>query len=92
MNQDKLREIVRRERQIELYLENQNFWDLRRWGIAESLGEKPMGLSVQEKELSKFAKPIEIDVQRRFVFGHYLMPLPISEVNKNPNLVQNPGY
>ena len=92
LNQDKLREIVRRERQIELYLENQNFWDLRRWGIAESLGEKPMGLSVQEKELSKFAKPIEIDVQRRFVFGHYLMPLPISEVNKNPNLVQNPGY
>ena len=35
-----LREIVRRERQIEFYLENQRFWDLRRWKDAGILGEK----------------------------------------------------
>ena len=34
-----LREIVRRERQIEFYLENQRFWDLRRWKDAGILGE-----------------------------------------------------
>lgn len=92
LTQDKLRQIVHQERQIELYMENHNFWDIRRWGVAESLGEQPLGLSVSEKVLSAFANPVKVDVQRRFIPAHYLMPLPISEVNINPNLVQNPGY
>jgi hypothetical protein len=92
LDKEKMRKIVRQERLIELYLENHNFWDLRRWGEAESLGEKPEGLSVKEKELDLFAQPIAVDVQRRFVPAHYMMPIPISEINKNPNLVQNPGY
>lgn len=92
LDQTKLREIVRRERQIELYLENHNFWDLRRWGIAETLGEQPMGLSVKEKEIEKFAQPITVDVKRRFVPAHYLLPIPIEEISMNPNMVQNPGY
>src|SRR5699024_5574077 len=33
-DQNTLREIVRQERTIELYLENHRFWDLRRWQIA----------------------------------------------------------
>ena len=92
LDQAKLREIVHRERQIELYLENHNFWDLRRWGVAESLGEQPKGLSVKEKELEKFAQPVTVDVQRRFVSAHYLLPIPIEEINMNDKMVQNPGY
>lgn len=92
LTQDKLREIVHQERLIELYLENHNFWDIRRWGIAETLGEQPKGLSVQATTITEFAKPVSVDVQRRFIPAHYLMPLPISEINKNPNMVQNPGY
>ena len=92
LDQNKMRQIVRQERQIELYLENHNFYDIRRWGEAEILGEKPMGLSVEETDLKLFAQPKEVDVNRNFILAHYLMPLPISEINKNPNLVQNPGY
>lgn len=93
LDQNKLREIVHRERQIELFLENHNFWDLRRWGEAESLGEQPWGMSVMEaRDLAKFGQPAVVDVRRRFIPAHYLMPLPIGEINKNPNLVQNPGY
>lgn len=92
LDQDRLREIVRRERQIEFYLENHNFWDLRRWGEAETLGEQPMGLSVLETDIRKFAKPTVVDVQRRFIPAHYLLPIPISEISINPNMVQNPGY
>lgn len=92
LDKDKLREIVHQERLIELYMENHNFWDIRRWGVAETLGKKPMGLSIQEMELAKFAKPIQVDVSRRFIPAHYLMPIPIEEINNNPNLVQNPGY
>ena len=93
LNQSKLREIVRRERQIELFMENHNFWDLRRWGEGELLGIQPQGMTVLEKNsLANFGKPTYVDVTRRFIPGHYLMPLPIGEINKNPNLVQNPGY
>jgi len=92
LDQAKLREIVHRERLIELYLENHNFWDLRRWGIAETLGEQPEGLSVMEKDIEKFAKPTTVDVKRRFTPAHYLLPIPIEEINMNPNMVQNPGY
>ena len=35
LDQSLLRDIVRQERQIEFYLENHNFWDLRRWKMAE---------------------------------------------------------
>lgn len=92
LDQNKLRKIIRQERQIELYLENHNFYDLRRWGEAEILGERPRGLSVEQTDLRLFGQPKEVDVPRRFIPAHYLMPLPISEINKNPNLVQNPGY
>lgn len=92
LDKDKLREIVRQERQIELYLENHSFYDLRRWGKAEVLGERPLGLSVEQTDLKFFGKPKEVEVARHFIPAHYLMPLPISEINKNPNLVQNPGY
>lgn len=92
LDKNKLREIVRRERRIELYLENHNFYDIRRWGEAEVLGERPLGLSVEQTDLKLFGQPKEVDVTRNFIPAHYLMPLPIDEVNKNPNLVQNPGY
>lgn len=92
LDQAKLRKIVRRERQIELYLENHNFWDLRRWGIAEVLGEQPMGMSVSETDFKLFAQPVATSVSRRFIPAHYLMPIPIGEINKCSNLVQNPGY
>lgn len=92
LDQITLKSIVHQERQIELYLENHNFYDLRRWGEAEVLGERPQGLSVTQTNLALFAQPTEVEVSRYFIPAHYLMPLPISEVNKNPNLVQNPGY
>lgn len=92
LDQDKLREIVRRERRIELYLENHNFYDIRRWGEAEVLGKRPLGLSVEQTDLRLFGQPKEVEVARYFIPAQYLMPLPVSEINKNPNLVQNPGY
>lgn len=52
--QDGLREIVRRERQIEFYLENHRFWDLRRWKQAEILGEKVKGLNIYGKTEEDF--------------------------------------
>lgn len=40
-NQDKMRQLVRRERKVELVLEGILFVDVRRWGISDMLNEYP---------------------------------------------------
>ena len=94
LDQTKLREIVRQERLIEFYLENQNFWDLRRWKTAEQyFGVRAQGLNIDATTLEEFARLTEIDFERHFTAPmQYLLPIPSGDVNRNENLVQNPGY
>ena len=94
LNKDKLRQIVRRERQIELYLENQNFWDMRRWMIAqETFSKKAQGLNIEGNDIDEFAQLREISFERKFEAPkNYLLPIPSDDVNRNPKLVNNPGY
>ena len=86
--------IVRQERMIELYQENHNFWDIRRWKMGETyFNVKACGLNILAKNLEDFAKIVEIQDKRTFdAPRQYLMPIPASEVSRNPNMVQNPGY
>lgn len=92
--QEGLRNIVRQERMIEFYLENQNFWDMRRWLLAEQyFGVKAQGLKIDATTLDDFAQPETIVFERKFKSpANYLMPLPSSDMNRNEKLVQNPGY
>ena len=94
LNQDKMRDIVRQERMIEFYLENQNFWDIRRWLLAEKyFNVKAKGMNIDAKTLENFAQPTEVIFERKFTSPtQYLMPIPLSDIQKNANLVQNPGY
>ena len=94
LDQNKLRQIVRQERLIEFFLEKQNFWDLRRWKIAEEYyGTKVKGLNVNATTIENFAQVVTLDFERNFQSPmNYLMPIPIDELNKNENLVNNPGY
>ncbi len=89
-----LREIVRQERQIEFYLENQNFWDMRRWLTAEkSFSRKAEGMNIVGGNGKEFFKVVEIDFDRKFEAPkNYLLPIPIKDMQRNPKLVQNPGY
>lgn len=94
--QDKttLRDIVRQERTIEFYLENQRFWDLRRWMLAEDYFDvKAKGMNIQGATDAEFFKVTDVVFPRNFRSpAFYLMPIPIGEINKNENLIQNPGY
>lgn len=94
LNQDKLRQIVRQERMIELYLENQNFWDLRRWKIADQyFGQKAKGMNIDATSIDEFANLTTVEFERNFTSPtQYLMPIPDKDVNKNEKLVNNPGY
>ncbi len=93
LNQNKLREIVRQERQIELYLENHNFWDMRRWLLAgEAFNKKHFGFDIGANTVEEYANVTEISFNRVFKPANYLLPIPIKDINVNANLVQNPGY
>lgn len=88
-----LRDIVRRERQVEMYLEHQNFWDMRRWELADQyFGHKAIGMNVNGDTPEDFCKRTEINFVRAFANYHWLLPIPSKDVYNNPNLVQNPGY
>ncbi len=84
-----LREIIRRERRTELFLEGLRLFDIRRWGTIETvMNATPTG--------AKFAagntQYIRLD-QRRFNKDRdYLFAVPQSQRDINPNLTQNPGY
>lgn len=93
LDQSKLREIVRNERMNELYLENQNFWDMRRWLLAEKyFGSKVQGLKSDATSVEEMAQLVTYDFERKFDQHNYLLPIPQDDVNKNPQVVQNPGY
>jgi hypothetical protein len=94
LTQAKLRQIVRQERMVELYMECQNFWDMRRWMLGEQyFNVKAQGLNIAAKNISEFAKLTTIDFERKFTAPtQYLLPIPIDDINKNSNLVNNPGY
>lgn len=92
-DQDVLREIVRRERKIEFYLEGHLFWDLRRWKQAEVLDNPNYGWDIDKATLDGFYKePKEMVNPTSFNKSQYLMPINISEIQKAPQIIQNPFY
>lgn len=94
LTQDKMRDIVRQERMIEFYLENQNFWDMRRWLLAgKFFNKKAQGMNINATTIKDFAQLTEVEFERKFTSPtNYLLPLPNSDLNTNANLVNNPGY
>jgi hypothetical protein len=92
LSQDAMRLFIQNERRIELAFEEQRFWDVRRWKIAdqtESIMTK--GMEVDRNGTSVNYKTFNVR-QRNFRPAMYLWPLPQSETAKSPELVQNPGY
>lgn len=89
---DGLRDIVRHERMNEFYFEGHMFFDIRRWKIAEKYTGMPdRGLDMTASTVDNF-KPIELNLERSFHKGQYLMPIRQTETNKAPQVVQNPYY
>lgn len=88
---------VRNERFIELWGEGQRYFDLRRWAIADQyLGEGKLeglnSISKLDPTFEEFNQRITIDQPFRWYKRMYIMPIAYSEITKNPNLVQAPGY
>jgi hypothetical protein len=87
---DKMRQLIRNERRLELCFESFRFWDLRRWKA--DLNETARGLDVNE-DLSGFTyTPLNNIEVRTYQSYQYYGSIPQSEVLKYNNLQQNDGW
>ncbi|PQA53440.1 RagB/SusD family nutrient uptake outer membrane protein [Siphonobacter curvatus] len=92
-SQAELREIVRRERAVELAFEGQRLFDIRRWKIADKVVPGPVyGITYVSANGSLTTVQV-VAVNKVFdVNRHYLWPIPQKEIDLNNSLVQNPGW
>lgn len=78
-----------RERMVELAFENHRFWDVRRWKKGQLFSSvKLADLTMTNGELQLTRTTSE----RKWDDKYYLYPIPQSELQKNSNLTQNPGW
>lgn len=84
-DKEKMRELIRNERRIELSFEGHRFWDLRRWKA--DLNQTAKGMSISGNTYTV------IDVETRN-YKDYMFygPIPYSEVLKFSELSQNKGW
>lgn len=90
---------IRRERQVELFTEGQRYFDVRRWMICGPGEEADQtvcyGMNVKgssELPPSDSGSFFRRTVARNYNWTRamYLYPIPHNEIEKSPNLVQNP--
>ncbi|WP_295122806.1 RagB/SusD family nutrient uptake outer membrane protein [uncultured Chitinophaga sp.] len=90
--QDAMRQAIRRERRIELAFESHRFFDTRRWKIAEQTdGGAFYGMNIEGKTNAEFFRRTLFET-RTFDKKYYLWNIVQSELNRNKNLVENPGW
>lgn len=91
-NKDKMRELIRNERRIELCFENFRFWDLRRWNVdLTKLNETALGVEISKNGSVMNYSPLTVEKRK---YEEYMIygPIPFAEVMKWSNLEQNVGW
>lgn len=94
---ERLIELCRQERRVELSFENHRFFDTRTWKIAEQVDGGPMyGMDITVPSKGDVTPP---EYWKRVVFetrvfkaNHYLFPFSQSELDRNKLLTQNYGW
>ena len=88
-SKDKMRELIRNERRLELCFENHRFWDLRRWNA--NLNEAAKGVKITTKGESLAYEYFTVEERKYQDYMNY-GPIPYSELQKWGNLKQNDGW
>lgn len=87
-----MRQIIHRERLIELAFEGQRFWDQRRWKEAEKAWQGPVqGWTIGQQDVVGYYQFTTL-FNRTFRQRDYFWPIAEDDLIENKNLVQNPGW
>jgi hypothetical protein len=89
-----MREIIRRERQVELAFEEHRYYDVRRWKIANITENIPAyGIEVVKNGNTVSYNKKEALAGRHFEEKNYFLPIPRAEIQaSNGKLSQTSGY
>lgn len=87
-----LREVIHRERAIELMFEGRRYWDLRRWKKAmDAFNYRVQGWNLLNEDAAGYYVPLTLHT-RKYQFRDYFWPIRELDLITNKNLVQNPGW
>lgn len=95
MSKDEMRVAIHRERRVELAFEEKRWYDLMRLKLAEETLNGIVHGMVIEKEGSSWVYTVipAPDGSRTFYpEKNYVLPIPQSAIDRNPELEQNPNY
>jgi hypothetical protein len=103
-----LKVAYRHERRVEMAYEDQRFWDVRRWIVGPEAYHQTHRVDVRyetdqaatnyrQADGSTWGTPIFSEAElggdaRAWLDKAYFFPIMRDEMNKNPMLIQNPGY
>lgn len=87
-----LRDKIRHERRIELAFEGQRYYDVRRWKILEQTMGNAIGIKIDKNADGTKTYTRKTVQTRIYTEKVYWQPIPITEIQKNARLVQNPLY
>lgn len=87
-----LREIIHRERLIELSFEGHRFWDLRRWKEAMDAYRTPIESWDLEQREPQYYYRKKVIRNQTFGLKDYFWPISNGNLRINPNLEQNLGW
>jgi hypothetical protein len=87
-----LRDIIHRERAIELSLECQRFWDLRRWKKGTDEYNAPITGWDMDQSVPEAYYREKVVFNQTFSLKDYFWPIRQYDLIVNKNLVQSPGW
>lgn len=94
LTQDQMREKIHHERRVELCFEQIRYFDTRRWLKGYLNGGPFKGMDVDKgtrHDDRAFYKRTVFET-RVFRDAYYLWPIPQKEINRDRNIIQNPGW
>lgn len=87
-----LRDIIQRERLIELANEGHRYWEIRRWKKSREILSQPVqGWDIEQDVLDAYYRVTTIFTPK-FASKDYFWPIRETELTRNANLDQNPGW
>lgn len=97
-DQASLRQLVRRERRVELAFEGLRWYDIQRWKVGpETIGKTVYGVRLGKVDnatgkLTLTGDHLKVEERTFDPEKNYLWPVPQKEMDINKSLVQNPKY
>jgi hypothetical protein len=96
LSKEAMRARIWQERRVELAYESHRYFDCHRWKIAAQTDGGPVygmnisaGTGLQD---DAFYKRTLVENRVFQAPKHYLFPIPQSEIDKAPAIIQNPGW